>query len=214
MIPAFRSDGFLPEGLHVAAEANVTFRFGSSNARRRMLTVKLRRWVALARQVNGRRLLIDGSFVTNKAEPNDIDAVLYLPADFENQVQRESEPALELEHMLLARHPEEILPQRTKGTGVSGLSSSAERVNLMVAEKALLRLYYDRERSGISESPGRTSCSGSAVGAVAAIAPDRLKGIHEGGHPQADCAIARGNGCLLRKRSGAEARIGVMKKRA
>lgn len=51
---------------------------------------------------------IDGSFVTAKAEPNDVDAVVWLPADFERQVQQGSDPALELEHMLLTRHPEEI----------------------------------------------------------------------------------------------------------
>ena len=37
MIPGFRDDGYLPEGLHVATEADVTFRFGSSTSRRRRL---------------------------------------------------------------------------------------------------------------------------------------------------------------------------------
>jgi hypothetical protein len=108
MIPAFRDDGYLPEGLHVASEADVVFRFGSSTPRRRRLAVRLRRWVELARQVKAKRLLIDGSFVTVKAEPNDIDAVVDLPPDFADQIERGDEPALEMEHMLLTRHPEEI----------------------------------------------------------------------------------------------------------
>ena len=36
-IPAFRSDGYLPEGLFLATEAEVLFRFGASSQRRRKL---------------------------------------------------------------------------------------------------------------------------------------------------------------------------------
>jgi hypothetical protein len=53
-------------------------------------------------------LLIDGSFVTAKDEPNDIDAVLLLPPDFQEQVERGLPSALELEEMLLIRRPEEL----------------------------------------------------------------------------------------------------------
>jgi hypothetical protein len=52
--------------------------------------------------------LIDGSFVTAKAEPNDIDAVLLLPPDFQEQVEQGNSAALELEEMLLTRRPEEL----------------------------------------------------------------------------------------------------------
>ena len=51
---------------------------------------------------------MDGSFVTARAEPNDVDAVVLLPADFQRQIDRGIDAALELEHMLLTRHPEEI----------------------------------------------------------------------------------------------------------
>ncbi len=53
-------------------------------------------------------LFIDGSFVTAKPGPNDVDAVVLLPDDFENQVARHSEAATEFEQMLLTRCPEEI----------------------------------------------------------------------------------------------------------
>src|SRR5437667_383728 len=82
MSPVFRFDGHLPAGLHPASEADVTFRFGSSNPRRRRLALTLRRWLELARSVRARRFLIDGSFITEKPEPQDIDAVVLLPADF------------------------------------------------------------------------------------------------------------------------------------
>jgi Family of unknown function (DUF6932) len=107
-IPPFRPDGYLPEGLYVFPEAEVTFRFGSSSRRRRRLVLRLRRWVELARQVGATRLLVDGSFVTAKEEPHDIDTVILLPQDFNQQLAREHEPALELEGMLLTRRPEEI----------------------------------------------------------------------------------------------------------
>ncbi|HEV7297880.1 MAG TPA: hypothetical protein VGN72_00825 [Tepidisphaeraceae bacterium] len=108
MIPPFRPDGYLPEGLHRADEAEVTFRFGSVTPRRRRLVLRLRRWLDLARHVNARRFLIDGSFVTAKPNPNDIDAVILLPTDFHSQVLRDLDAALELEQMLLTRSPEEL----------------------------------------------------------------------------------------------------------
>jgi hypothetical protein len=108
MIPAFRLDGYLPEGLHRADEIEVTFRFGSATPRRRRLVLRLRRWLDLARQIGVRRFLVDGSFVTAKPDPNDIDAVIFLPTDFQLQVQRDLDAALDLEQMLLTRSPEEL----------------------------------------------------------------------------------------------------------
>jgi hypothetical protein len=107
-IPPFRVDGYLPEGLFPATEAEVTFRFGASTRRRRRLAMRLRRWIELGRQVGAHRLLVDGSFVTAKANPDDVDAVILLPQDFEQQIDQGNEPALDLEEMLLTRRPEEI----------------------------------------------------------------------------------------------------------
>jgi hypothetical protein len=64
--------------------------------------------VQLARTVRARRLLIDGSFVTAKPEPNDVDAVVLLPLDFDGQIEANLDAAIELEQMLLTRRPEEI----------------------------------------------------------------------------------------------------------
>ena len=107
-IPPFRPDGYLPEGLYLSSEAEVVFRFGSSNPRRRRLVLRLRKWLQLARQVGAHRLLVNGSFVTEKPEPHDIDSVVLLAPDFQLKLEREDEPALELESMLLTRQPEEI----------------------------------------------------------------------------------------------------------
>lgn len=108
MIPDFRDDGYLPEGVHTATEAEVTFRFGASSPRRRRLVLRLRRWIELSRLTGASRFLVDGSFVTAKEKPNDIDAVVLLADDFEEQIARGVEAALEMEQMLLTRRPEEI----------------------------------------------------------------------------------------------------------
>ena len=108
MIPVFRPDGYLPEGIHLASEAELTFRFGSTSPRRRRLAMRVRRWIELARAVQARRLMIDGSFITAKPQPDDVDALILLPSNFHDQVRRGIEPALELEQMLLTRSPEEL----------------------------------------------------------------------------------------------------------
>jgi len=108
MIPPFRDDGYLPDGLHLATEAEVVFRFGAPSRRRRRLALRLRRWIELARQTAARRLLVDGSFVTAKNEPDDVDAVILIASDFQDQIENGIELALELEEMLMSRRPEEI----------------------------------------------------------------------------------------------------------
>ncbi|MEX2310291.1 MAG: hypothetical protein WD738_22170 [Pirellulales bacterium] len=107
-IPDFRPDGYLPEGMFLASEAEVTFRFGTSNRQRRRLVHRVRRWIELAREIKAPRLFIDGSFITAKPEPDDVDAVVLLPLDFEDQIATNSEAASEFEEMLLTRRPEEI----------------------------------------------------------------------------------------------------------
>lgn len=53
-------------------------------------------------------MFVNGSFVTAKLEPNDVDAVVWLADDFVDRVSRGDIDAVELETMLLTRHPEEI----------------------------------------------------------------------------------------------------------
>lgn len=107
-IPEFGDDGYLPVGIHPATEAEVTFRFGSSGRRRRRLILRLRQWIELGRAVRATRILVDGSFVTSKPEPNDIDTVMLLPANFQELVDAHDAAALELDQSFLSRRPEEI----------------------------------------------------------------------------------------------------------
>jgi hypothetical protein len=62
----------------------------------------------LGTQIGAQRLLLDDSFVTAKKNPDDVDAVLLLPADFAQRLERGEEAAVELEGMFLVRQPEEL----------------------------------------------------------------------------------------------------------
>ena len=84
-----------------ASEAEVTFRFGTDTTCRRRLALRLRRWIELSRASSATRFFVDGSFVTAKPEPNDVDAVVWLPDDFAERVSNGNLQAIELETMLL-----------------------------------------------------------------------------------------------------------------
>jgi Family of unknown function (DUF6932) len=114
-IPAFSEDGYLPEGLHEASEDEVIARFGVSTPRREYLTGRLRRWLELARAVGAHRFFVNGSFVTDKAEPGDIDAVVWLPDDWAEQLRTGRAEALVLWEMLRTRQPEELFSARRAG---------------------------------------------------------------------------------------------------
>lgn len=82
-IPALDQRGFLPEGVHDCTLAEVKTRFGSfqKSDRRPQLFARLEAFLAEARAagiVQG--VVVDGSFVTAEAEPNDIDLILVVAA--------------------------------------------------------------------------------------------------------------------------------------
>jgi hypothetical protein len=72
MIPAPNTIGELPPGMHTATLAEVEAVFVTT-PRRRDLFEGLRRAVQNLSAAGVRRVFIDGSFVTTKADPNDID---------------------------------------------------------------------------------------------------------------------------------------------
>lgn len=83
-IPELDDDGFLPEGVHECSLDELQQRFGGTQRldQRSVLFDKLGQYLQELRStgtVVG--LVVDGSFITNKLEPNDIDLVLILPAD-------------------------------------------------------------------------------------------------------------------------------------
>lgn len=72
MIPEFDSRGLLPQGVHRASWEEIVKRFGG-NQRRRKLLRGLKEALDLLRGAGCRRVYFDGSFVTSKRLPNDID---------------------------------------------------------------------------------------------------------------------------------------------
>lgn len=107
-IPEFRDDGCLPEGLHCATLEEVRERFGSSSPRRRELMPHVEEWFEMAKSIQARRFVLDGSFVTEKDSPNDVDAIMLLPADFQQRISRSDPVAWEIEHCVRYKSPPEL----------------------------------------------------------------------------------------------------------
>ena len=76
MIPQLNDDGYLPPGIHRATLDEIAVRFGREPELRRVQMQSLRWLVDLAKRVGIQRIIVNGSFVTDKWEPNDIDCVL------------------------------------------------------------------------------------------------------------------------------------------
>jgi hypothetical protein len=90
-IPELNEHGLLPPGIHSCTIDEIKTRFGSfqGNDRRVGLFAKLVELIsAMCRSGMFQALVIDGSFVTRKAAPNDIDvlAVLRPHHDFERDL--------------------------------------------------------------------------------------------------------------------------------
>lgn len=73
MLPKFTSNGSLPAGVHEATWEEFIARFGSTITRKRIIA-GLRAALTNLFQAGCGAVFIDGSFVTNKENPNDFDA--------------------------------------------------------------------------------------------------------------------------------------------
>jgi predicted nucleotidyltransferase len=83
-IPPLDEDGLLPEGIHECSLEEIRARFGSFQAsdQRPRLFAKLGAFLRDAeasKAVVG--VLVNGSFVTGKARPNDIDLIVVVPRE-------------------------------------------------------------------------------------------------------------------------------------
>lgn len=72
MLPNLKKSGLLPAGIHLATWKELNERFGF-NEQRRMLLNGLKRGLELLQKYGCNEVCIDGSFVTNKPFPNDVD---------------------------------------------------------------------------------------------------------------------------------------------
>jgi hypothetical protein len=80
MIPGFDDNGALPPGVYQATLAEVEERFGRQSEPRRVQMESVRWMVDLARRAGVERTVLNGSFVTDIIEPNDVDCVLLFVA--------------------------------------------------------------------------------------------------------------------------------------
>ncbi|TWT40008.1 hypothetical protein RAS1_44010 [Phycisphaerae bacterium RAS1] len=71
MIPPFNDFGCLPPGVHPATLEEIDARFGHASEIRRVQMESIR-WMAAGAE----RVVLNGSFVTDIMEPNDVDCVL------------------------------------------------------------------------------------------------------------------------------------------
>jgi hypothetical protein len=91
MIPAFDERGYLSAGVHLASLDEVEARFGRQSEVRRVQMESLQWLVKLATKAGVQRLIINGSFVTERSEPNDVDCALLTGADFPRDKQAEQD---------------------------------------------------------------------------------------------------------------------------
>lgn len=91
MIPAFNVGGYLPPGLHQTTVEEIHARFGRQSELRRVQMESLRWLIELARRAGVRRIVVNGSFVTDKLEPNDVDCVLLVGPGFPRDEAAEAE---------------------------------------------------------------------------------------------------------------------------
>src|SRR5437588_12234098 len=82
MIPNFNDEGYLPLGIHRATLEEITARLGQESEVRQVQMESLRWLVDLAWRTGVQRIVVNGSFVTDKLEPNDVDCVLLIGPDF------------------------------------------------------------------------------------------------------------------------------------
>ena len=96
MIPDFDERGYLPPGVHPAGLPELLSRFGGISDVRCAQGESLEWLITLCKTAGIARVVINGSFVTDVAEPNDVDCVLLIGPAYNGR----SEAAAELERGL------------------------------------------------------------------------------------------------------------------
>jgi len=91
MIPPFDESGFLPTGIHPATLDEVAARFGRGSELRRAQMESVRWMVVFAVRAGVQRIVLNGSFVTDIVEPNDVDCALLVGRGFPRDPEAEAQ---------------------------------------------------------------------------------------------------------------------------
>jgi hypothetical protein len=88
MLPAFDDFGNLPPGIHPCSVDELAARFGRGSEEREAEMAELIQFINAAKVAGVRRLMVNGSFVTGKLTPNDVDIVFLPVPDYPRQGQK------------------------------------------------------------------------------------------------------------------------------
>jgi hypothetical protein len=91
MLPDFDEHGYLPPGVHPTHIEEIEVRFGRQSELRQVQMESVRWLVELARRAGVTRLVLNGSFVTDRHEPNDVDCVLLIGPGIPHDAEAEEE---------------------------------------------------------------------------------------------------------------------------
>jgi hypothetical protein len=80
VLPSLDEFGYLPAGIHPSEVAELVDRFGKGSPEREVETQELLDFMVWARKAGMVRVVVNGSYVTGKNAPNDVDIVA-LPGD-------------------------------------------------------------------------------------------------------------------------------------
>ena len=104
MIPPYDESGFLPPGIYPAALDEIEARFGRQSELRRVQMESVRWMVELAVRAGVQRIVLNGTFVTDIIEPNDVDCVLlFEPGKGNREARRELRKGLPFLDLLVVR---------------------------------------------------------------------------------------------------------------
>jgi hypothetical protein len=82
LLPPFDDLGNLPPGIHSCDADELVTRFGTGSPEREIETQELLDFIAWARRAGIHRLIVNGSYVTAKSAPNDVDIVVLPGVDY------------------------------------------------------------------------------------------------------------------------------------
>ena len=88
MLPPLDDIGHLPPGIHPCSITELVARFGGDSEERQAEMSELLQFIGAARKAGVRRLMVNGSFVTGKLAPNDVDVVFLPGPDYPRQSPR------------------------------------------------------------------------------------------------------------------------------
>jgi hypothetical protein len=145
-IPLFNDHGWLPDGVHDCTLDEAAARFGvfRGSDRRPLLWARFAEFMREARACRlAEAVLVDGSFVTAKPAPNDIDVVIVLAAT--HDLSADLPPAqynLLAQHRVRKRFGLDLIVARGESEGLEQAVAFFQQVRQQPgAKKGLLRIW-------------------------------------------------------------------------